>query len=384
MQSPVNIQSKFPKIGTTIFTVMSQMAAEHGALNLAQGFPDFSPQPEIVRWVNYYMEQGKNQYAPMAGLLSLREGIAKKMEQLYSANYNPDTEITIVPGATVGVYAAISAVVKENDEVLVFEPCYDSYVPAIEANGGKAIFAELKLPDFKPNWEEVKKLLSPKTKMIILNSPHNPTGATLNAQDMVKLDKIIKDRDIVLLSDEVYEHIIFDKMEHQSIARFPNLACRSFIVYSFGKTYHCTGWKMGYVLAPAQLMSEFRKIYQYIAFSAHTPSQYAFAEALKNPEWHLSLNDFYQERRDVFCDALKGSKFKIKPSRGTYFQLLNYAKISEMNDMEFATYLTQEKKLAAIPVSSFYRKKVDIKLLRFCFAKEKDVLLRAVEILQSL
>jgi len=363
---------------------MSAMAKEQNALNLSQGFPDFSPPKDLVTAVSSAMEKGFNQYAPMPGYLNLREQIAEKMQDLYSAKYHPDKEITIVPGATVGIYAAITAVIRENDEVLIFEPAYDSYVPAIEANGGKAIFSQLKFPTYKPDWDEVKKLITPKTKMIILNSPHNPTGTILTAQDLMKLEKLIKDTDIMILSDEVYEHIIFDGIEHQSVARFPNLARRSFIVYSFGKTYHATGWKLGYVLAPELLTIEFRKIYQYMAFAANTPIQIAFSEILSKKDLYLELGSFYQEKRNIFVNGLKGSKFKVKPSDGTYFQLLNYSKISDRGDMDFVTWLTQEKKLAAIPVSSFYRKNDDNKVLRFCFAKDNETLDKALEILCNL
>ncbi|MCO6495153.1 MAG: aminotransferase class I/II-fold pyridoxal phosphate-dependent enzyme [Bacteroidetes bacterium] len=378
------MKSKFPKVGTTIFTKMSAMAKEHGALNLSQGFPDFSPPASLIKAVSHYMEAGMNQYAPMAGLTSLRERIAEKMYENYSAQYNPESEITIVPGGTIGIYAAIASVVKDNDEVIIFEPAYDSYVPAIEANGGKAIFAELKFPTYKPNWDEVKKLTTARTKMIIINTPHNPTGSILSAQDMMKLEKLVKDRDIVILSDEVYEHIIFDGVEHQSIARFPELAKRSFLVYSFGKTYHATGWKMGYVLAPEALTEEFRKIYQYMAFACNTPMQYAFAEILKEKELYLGLSEMYRERRDYFVNGLKGSRFKLKPSVGTYFQLLDYSKISDLGEMEFAEWLVKEKKIAAIPVSSFYRKNDNHQVLRFCFAKNNDTLDKGLEILCKL
>jgi len=379
-----SIKSKFPKVGTTIFTVMSAMAKEHDALNLSQGFPDFDPPPALIQAVYQAMQKGANQYAPMAGLMSLREQIANKMFDRYSAQFDPEKEITVVPGATIGIYAAIASVIRENDEVLIFEPAYDSYVPAVEANGGKAVFSELKFPNYKPNWDEVKKLITVRTKMIIINSPHNPTGSIFSAQDMMKLEKLVKDRDIVILSDEVYEHIIFDGVEHQSIARFPNLAKRSFIVYSFGKTYHATGWKMGYVIAPEELTEEFRKIYQYMAFACNTPMQHAFAEIMQQSDLYDELGVLYCEKRDYFLQGLKNSKFKFKPSLGTYFQLLDYSKISESDEMEFAEWLVKEKKIAAIPVSSFYRKKDNNKVLRFCFAKNNDTLNRAIDILCNL
>jgi methionine aminotransferase len=375
------IKTKFPKIGQSIFSEMSALALKEGALNLAQGFPDFNPPQALLTHLTEALPTSVHQYAPMPGLMSLREGIAEKIEKRYSTVYNPETEITVVPGATIGIYAAITAIVKENDEVLVFEPAYDSYVPAIEAAGAKPVFAELKFPDFRPDWEEVKKLLSNKTKLIIINSPHNPSGTAWTAQDFIKLDKLLKNTDIVVISDEVYEHILFDGYEHQSIARFPSLAAKSFLVFSFGKTYHCTGWKMGYVVAPRFLMDEFRKIYQYMAFSCSTPFQVAFEKTLKNEDLYLSLADFYQQKRDLLLKGLAQSRFKFKASVGTYFQLIDYSKISDLHDKEFAYLLTQQHKIALIPISPFYRKKDDIKMLRVCFAKQNDVLEKGLEIL---
>lgn len=360
---------------------MSALAQKEGALNLAQGFPDFNPPDTLLKHLTNSLSSSIHQYAPMPGILSLRESIAEKMADLYSANYHPESEITIVPGATLGIYTAITAIVKENDEVLVFEPAYDSYVPAIEAAGGKPVFAELKHPSYRPDWEDVKKLLSTKTKAIIINSPHNPSGTAWTAQDFMKLDKLLKNRDIVVISDEVYEHILFDGYEHQSIARFPSLAAKSFLVFSFGKTYHCTGWKMGYVVAPSYLMDEFRKIYQYIAFSCSTPFQVAFDNVLKNKDLYLELGAFYQQKRDKIYKGLQGSKFKLKPSMGTYFQLIDYSKISDLSDREFANQLTRIHKIALIPISPFYRKKEDSRLLRVCFAKNDDILDKGLDIL---
>lgn len=374
-----NIKSKLPKIGTTIFSVMSALANEHAAINLAQGFPDFSCSPKLVDLVHHYMKKGFNQYAPMQGVMGLREKIAIKTQELYSAVYNPETEITITPGGTHALYAAISAFISEGDEVVVIEPCYDSYVPAIQINGGRAVFTELKYPDYKVDWNEVKKLINYKTKMIIINTPHNPSGTTLNAQDMMKLERMLKNTEIIVLSDEVYEHIIFDGLEHQSVARFPGLAERSIIVSSFGKTYHTTGWKMGYVLAPENLTAEFRKVHQFICFSANTPVQYAIADYMSDKDEYLQLSTFYQEKRDYFQKLMKGSKFKILPCEGSYFQLLGYQKITQEKDTEFAERLTKEFKVASIPTSVFYHKRTDNHVLRFCFAKENDTLEKSAE-----
>lgn len=379
MEFPGSIKSKLPKTGITIFSVMTALANEHNAINMAQGFPDFSCSEKLVNLVNTYMKKGLNQYAPMPGILPLRERIAEKTEALYSAVYNPETEITITPGGTHALYAAISAVVREGDEVIVLEPCYDSYVPAIELNGGRPVFFELKFPDYKVDWNELKRLVSYKTKMIIINTPHNPSGTILSAQDMLKLQKIVDKTEIVILSDEVYEHIIFDDIEHQSVARYPKLAERSIIVSSFGKTYHTTGWKMGYVLAPANLMAEFRKVHQFMAFSTNTPIQYALADFMQDKDAYLQLGKFYQEKRDYFQTLIKGSKFKILPCVGSYFQSLGYSKITQENDAEYAKRLTKEYKIASIPTSSFYHKKVDNHVLRFCFAKSNETLEKAAE-----
>lgn len=383
MEFKGTIKSKLPKTGTTIFTVMSALAAEQKAINLAQGFPDFSCSPKLIDLVHHYMKQGMNQYAPMPGVMNLREKIAEKTQALYSAVYNPDTEITITPGGTHALYAAITAFVGEGDEVVVIEPCYDSYVPAIQLNGGRPVFVELKYPDYKVDWNEVKKLITYKTKMIIINTPHNPTGVTLNAQDMMKLEKIVKNQDVIVLSDEVYEHILFDGLEHQSVARYPGLAERSIIVSSFGKTYHTTGWKMGYVVAPANLMVEFRKVHQFMCFSANTPVQYALADFIDDRSAYLELSAFYQAKRDYFQQLVKGSKFKLFPCEGSYFQLLGYQKITQEKDTDFAVRLTREHKVASIPTSVFYHKKTDNQVLRFCFAKEKETLEKAAEQLQK-
>jgi methionine aminotransferase len=373
------IKSKLPGVGTTIFSIMTAHANEQMAINLAQGFPDFNCNPDLVKLVNAAMKKGLNQYAPMPGVLTLREKIAAKTENLYGAVYNPETEVTITPGGTHALYAAISAIVGEGDEVIVLEPCYDSYIPAIELNGGRPIFYELKYPDFKVDWNEVKRLINFKTRMVIINTPHNPTGAVLEADDMLQLQKILDNTDVVVLSDEVYEHIIFDNVQHQSVARFPKLAERSIIVSSFGKTYHTTGWKMGYVLAPADITKEFRKVHQFIAFSANTPIQHALAEFIDQKQHYMELSAFYQEKRDYFQKLVAGSNFKILPCKGSYFQMLNYAKITQERDVDFAIRLTKEYKVASIPTSVFYKMKTDNNLLRFCFAKSNETLEKAAE-----
>lgn len=384
MQFPGSIKSKLPKTGTTIFSVMSALATEHGAINLAQGFPDFACSPKLVELVNHYMKAGFNQYAPMPGVMKLREKIAEKTQELYSATYNPETEITVTPGGTHALYAAISAFIGEGDEVIIIEPCYDSYLPAIQVNGGRAVFAELKYPTYKIDWDDVKKLVTYKTKMIIINTPHNPTGTTLSAQDMQRLEKIVKNSEIIVLSDEVYEHIIFDGVEHQSVARYPKLAERSIIVSSFGKTYHTTGWKMGYVLAPANLTTEFRKVHQFMCFSANTPVQYAIADFMEDKDAYLQLSNFYQEKRDYFQKLVKGSKFKLMPCLGSYFQLLDYSKITKEKDTDYAVRLTKDFKIASIPTSVFYHKNIDNHVLRFCFAKQNETLEKAAEKLHKI
>lgn len=379
-----SVHSKLPKVGTTIFTVMSQLAAEEGALNLSQGFPDFEGSPQLIELVYKAMSSHENQYAPMAGLMSLREKIAEKTEQLYGTKYNPDTEITITAGATQAIFTAIAASLNEGDEVIIFTPAYDCYEPAVDLVGAKPVYIPLKAPDFRINWEEVKKMVNQRTRMIIINSPHNPTGMVFSKKDMMELDKITHKSNILILSDEVYEHIIFDGKRHESAARYPNLAERSFIVSSFGKTYHTTGWKIGYCLAPAELMKEFRKTHQYNVFSVNRPIQKAYAEFMNHTEPYLGLSQFYQEKRDYFNSMLKGSRFSSTPAEGTYFQLLGYEKISDEKDTEFAVRLTKENKIASIPISVFYSQDLNPKMLRFCFAKQNSTLEQAAEILHTL
>lgn len=378
------INSKLPNAGASIFAVMSRLANETKAINLSQGFPDFDCNPQLTSLVSKYMKEGNNQYAPMPGIFELRKAIAEKTEYLYSAHYNPETEITITAGATQAIYTAITTFVKEGDEVMVFEPAYDSYQPAIELNGGKTVYISLKAPTYSVDWDEVKKLINRRTKMIIINTPHNPTGSILSAKDMSKLEKLTQGTDIIIVSDEVYEHIIFDGFEHQSVARYPKLAERSIIISSFGKTYHTTGWKTGYCLAPEKLMNEFRKVHQFIVFSCNTPIQMALAEYLQDKNNYLELGNFYQKKRDLFNKLIKKSKFEFEPSSGTYFQLLRYKSFSNEKDKDLAIRLTKEFGVASIPVSVFYHEGTDNKVLRFCFAKKDETLEQAASIINSI
>jgi methionine transaminase len=381
MQFPGVVRSKLPHVGTTIFTVMSGLAREHGAVNLSQGFPDFPIPERLAELVSRAMRNGHNQYTPMMGLPKLREAIAKKVLELYSATYDPDDEVTVTAGATQAIFTAIMALVQEGDEVLVLEPAYDCYVPAIELAGGKAVYVQMDPTGELVDWEKAKRLVNQRTRMIIVNTPNNPTGRILNAQDMAKLQKLTERTDIIILSDEVYEHIIFDGYEHQSVARYPKLAERSVIVSSFGKTYHCTGWKVGHVLAPKELMREFRKTHQFNVFSVNTPVQHALADFLEEKDHYLGLSSFYQQKRDRFNELLKGSRFKVRPSEGTYFQLLDYSAITEEKDTDYAIRLTKESGVASIPLSVFYHKSTPVTQLRFCFAKEDETLEKAAEIL---
>jgi methionine aminotransferase len=375
------IHSKLPTVGTTIFTVMSKLAAENNAINLSQGFPDFNCSDELISLVNQYMKKGMNQYAPMQGVPVLRERISEMLQSLYGTTYHPDSEITITAGATQGIYTAISAIVHEGDEVVIIEPAYDCYAPVIEVNGGKPVYVQLNPENFSIDWGAVKKVIGRKTKMIIINTPHNPSGTVLSDKDMLQLEQITKNTGIIVLSDEVYEHMCFTDSPHQSAARFKGLAERSIIVSSFGKTVHTTGWKIGYVAAPANLMVEFRKVHQFLVFTCNTPIQYALADFLKKNENYTGVKEFYKKKRDYFVSLIKNSRFKLIPCTGTYFQLLNYSGISEDKDTNFAIKLTQENNLAAIPLSVFYNKQVDNKILRFCFAKKDETLEKAAEII---
>lgn len=378
---PSVIKSKLPNTGTTIFATMTKLAGDCHAINLSQGFPDFPCSEKLINLVGKYMRQGENQYAPMQGILPLREAISEKVGRIYGIQPDVEQEINITAGATQAIYAAITSVIREGDEVIVFTPAYDCYVPAIELSGGVPIYIQMQPPGYSINWEEVKKFVNQKTKMIIINTPHNPTGTVLTKDDMLELQKITRESDIIILSDEVYEHIIFDKLEHQSVLRFPDLAQRSFVVFSFGKTFHATGWKIGYCIAPANLMAEFRKVHQFEVFTVNRPIQFALAEFLRYEDEYLRLNSFYQEKRDFFVNRLVDSRFTILPSKGTYFQLLGYSDISDARDVDYAIELTKEVGVASIPTSVFYHREVDNKMLRFCFAKEKETLEKAAELL---
>ena len=379
-----HIQSKLPKIGTTIFTTMSNLANDHGAINLSQGFPDFDVDERLKSLAIKYIKKGPHQYAPMQGALPLREAICEKVNTMYNASYDVEKEITITAGATQAIYTAISALVKENDEVILFTPAYDCYVPAIEICGGKPVFFQLEGPDFAINWEEVKKLINHKTRMIIINSPHNPTGSVLSKKDFLALENIVLEKDIIVLSDEVYEHLVYDEYAPQSVVSYPKLASSAIAVFSFGKTFHVTGWKLGYVLAPENLMHEFRKVHQFNVFSCNHPFQLAVAEYIKDEENYMKLSAFYDKKRKLFLEMVNASRFKATPSKGTDFQLLNYEEISPLSDIKMAKKMTIENKLASIPVSVFYHTKMDQKFLRFCFAKKEETLKKAGDILIQL
>jgi methionine aminotransferase len=346
---------------------------------LAQGFPGFPCSEKLIELVGKYMRKGFNQYAPMPGIISLREKISQKTQELYGAYFDPATEITVTCGATEACYAAITAMVRPGDEVIIFEPAFDCYIPIIELSGGKPVFVELHYPDYKINWKTVEEKISPKTRMIIINSPHNPTGSVLSSVDLDELSRLVKGTDILLMSDEVYEHIIFDGKRHESILLRPELREHSMVISSFGKTFHTTGWRMGYCVAPAALSAEFRKVHQFITFSAPTPMQYAIADYLEEKEMYTSLPEFYQKKRDLFTGLMKGSRFDFIPSEGTYFQLMSYKKISHEHDVDLAKRLTKEIGVASIPVSVFYHNRTDEQILRFCFAKEDDTLKEAAE-----
>jgi methionine transaminase len=376
--------SRLPDVGTSIFSIMSKMALEHGAINLSQGFPDFQIDKEIIDLVYKYMLDGNNQYAPMPGVPALRQQISQVISQTYNHQVEPETEITITAGATEGIFAAISAFVNPGDEVILFDPAYDSYDPAIRLNGGIPVQINLAFPDFSIDWDLVKKKITKKTRMIMVNTPHNPSGSVLKPNDLLELEKIALTNNILVLSDEVYERLIFDGIKHQSALTSPGLASQSIVVYSFGKTFHATGWKAGYVVAPAHLTTEIRKTHQFIVFAVNTPVQYALAEYLKKPERYESLGSFYQRKRDFFLENLKGSSLEPLACSGSYFQVMSYRSISDKPDVEMAEELTKRFKVAAIPVSVFYKDRTDNRLLRFCFAKKEETLLRACEILRQL
>ena len=376
--------SKLPNVGTTIFTVMSKLAADLGAINLSQGFPDFDCDPALVDAVARYMRDGRNQYAPMQGVAVLRQAIAAKYNALYGSSFDGDTEVTVTSGGTEGIFDAVACVIRPGDEVVVFEPVYDSYVPAIELNGGKAVVVSLRYPDYRFPWDEVRAAITPRTRMIMINTPLNPAAVILDGADIQQLVSLVAGTDIVVVSDEVYEHIIFDGAQHESMARHEALRQRSFIVGSFGKTYSVTGWKMGYVVAAAPLTAEFRKAHQFVTFSSFTPVQYALADFLNERRGWPALSDFYQRKRDLFLDLLKGSRWKPLKSRGTYFQLLDYSAITGETDMDFALRLTREHGVASIPTSAFLYNQPPPPVLRFCFAKKDETLEKAAEKLRRL
>ena len=375
----MNLQSKLPGLGLTIFAVMSQLAVKHKAINLSQGFPDFDTYPELISLVEKHMREGHNQYAPMQGVMPLRERIAQKVSDLYGAQYDPLTEITITSGATESVFAAISAVVNKDDQVIIFEPAYDAYAPIVHLNGGIPVYLQLKFPDYHIDWDEFEQSLNRRTRLVILNYPHNPTGAVLTKEDISNLIRMTENTETFIVSDEAYEHIIFDGRQHESMARYPQLARRSFVICSFGKTYHTTGWKIGYCLAPEPLSVELQKIHQYLTFASNTPVQMAYAEFMDNKDLYLNLPSFYQQKRDLFLNLIEKSRFRPLPCHGTYYQMLDYSQISHKSDIEFAKQLTSEHGVAAIPPSSLYHQQMDHKVLRFCFAKKSETLENAAD-----
>lgn len=376
--------SKLPNLGTTIFTVMGALASKHNAINLSQGFPNFEPDQELLDLVTKAMNSSKNQYAPMSGIIELRDAISEKFSLGYNSTYHPETEITVTAGATQAIYTIISTFIRQEDEVILFCPAYDCYEPTIELNGGKVIPIQLNAPYYKVDWEEVKKHISSKTKMIIINTPQNPSGTIFSNKDMLQLQELTRGTNIIVLSDEVYEHIIFDGVKHQSACLFPDLKSRSFIVASFGKTFHVTGWKIGYCCAPKELMDEFKKVHQFNVFCVNHPIQKAISDYLKQPKHYLELSDYYQEKRDLFLDLIKGSRFKFTTSQGTYFQGLDYTDITDENDVSFSKRLILEHKIASIPLSVFNSNGQDDKILRFCFAKNDETLKRAAEIINKI
>lgn len=380
----MKIQSKLPNTKTSIFAVMTGLANEYGAINLSQGFPNFPISEKLIGLVNENMIKGNNQYAPMPGILPLREAISEKLNRIYGVSFNPETEVTITPGATHGLNTIITAMINKGDEVIIFEPAYDSYVPSIELCGGIVKPINLVAPTYHINWDEVGRTINNKTKMIIINTPHNPTGAVLRENDMKELIRLTRNTDIIVLSDEVYEHLIFDGIRHESVLYYPELIERSFVTASFGKTFHTTGWKMGYVVSPKELMVEYRKVHQFSVFTCNTPMQWAFAEFLKEPNNYDYLPTFYQEKRDFMINALQDSRFNVLDCKGTYFMLLDYSKITDENEMDFAVRLTKEYGVVTVPVSPFYSSPIDNKTLRICFAKTNETLLNAAEILKRI
>ncbi len=373
------IQSKLPNVGTTIFTVMSTLAVQYNAINLGQGFPDYEMSSELTNLVNEAMQKGNNQYVHMNGLPLLRQCLAEKVQDLYTTKINAETDITITPGGTYALYTALTTIIQPGDEVIVFEPAYDCYIPTIELNGGVPVLISLTHPTYAIDWDLVKQKITNKTKAIIINSPHNPTGSVFSAADIIQLQNIVSNTGIFIISDEVYEHLIFDGKQHESILKYPDLLERAFVCFSFGKVYHCTGWKMGYCIAPENLMKEFRKVHQFNCFTCNSPVQVALAEFLKQKENYLQLGNFLQQKRDYFFDLMAQTKFIPIPSFGSYFQLYSYVNISNEIEKDFAIRLTKEYGVATIPTSAFYKNEIDNKTLRFCFSKKEETLERAVE-----
>lgn len=380
----MKVQSRLPDVGTSIFTVMSKMALDYGAINLSQGFPDFMIDEKIIGLVHKYMLEGHNQYAPMPGTPALRKSIAEVILKTYSRTVDPDTQITITSGATESTYSVIAALISPGDEVIIFDPSYDSYNPAVRLNGGVPVHINLNPGDFSIDWHTVRSKINKRTRMIIINTPHNPSGAVLREPDLKELEKIALEHDLLVLSDEVYERLIYDGLTHQSILRYPGLAEQSLAVFSFGKTFHATGWKVGYVVASPTLTKEILRAHQFVVFSVNTPIQLALAEYLQTPKHYLELGDFYQKKRDFFLEQMKGSSFEPLPSYGSYFQLMSYKSISSKSDVEMAEDLLKKSKVASIPVSVFYRDGTDNRLLRFCFAKKEETLEKACAILRGL
>ncbi|HJW17981.1 MAG TPA: methionine aminotransferase [Flavisolibacter sp.] len=382
--SSIQFASKLPNVGTTIFTVMSSLAMQHNAINLGQGFPDYPMSEELIALVNEAMKKGHNQYVHMNGYIPLREALAEKVEYLYQAKINPDTQITITPGGTYALYTALTTILQPGDEVIVFEPAYDSYIPAIELNGAKAVTIQLQFPAYTIDWVKVKNSITENTRAIMINSPHNPTGSVLSKEDLDQLAAIVKDTRIIIISDEVYEHLIFDGIKHQSVLGYPELLERSFVCFSFGKVYNCTGWKLGYSIASEYLMNEFRKVHQFNCFTCDTPKQVGLSTFVKEKEHYLHLGAFLQQKRDHLQALMKETRFKPFPSYGSYFQVYSYDEISDENEKDFAIRLTKDCGVATIPVSSFYQQATNHQVLRFCFSKKESTLEQAVERLTRL
>lgn len=380
----MNIQSKLPQLGTTIFSVMSALANEHQAINLSQGFPNYDCDPKLIDLVTKYMKKGFNQYAPMPGAPLLNERLCKKIESLYGSSYDPKTELTVTPGATEALFSAIMAFIHPGDEVILIEPAYDSYAPSVRLCGGVVVPYALKAPDWKVDWEAFGQLVTDKTKMIIINTPHNPVGTIFEEEDLQALIKLVEGTDIIVLSDEVYEHMVLDGKEHQSVMRYPELRNRSLAVFSFGKTLHATGWKLGYIVGDEKLMREFRKVHQFNVFSVNTPMQYAIAEYLEDPSVYMNIPNFFQEKRDNFLQLIKESPLKMKPSAGTYYQLADYSAISDEKDTDFAIRMTKEYGVAVIPISVFYTEEIHQNVIRICFAKTDETLEAAAERLSQI